>query len=189
MWLQRREVDKHHLRFLACTMDTMVLVVLCVFLWCWLAFNQESAPELSCVQVDLFGRLSHHREFRERPDLTLLFLPLPKFDSSSSLQSKRRTNFLRVFLESKKAKSFSNINFEALLLGLKLNKNCDAGFGPTAKKATQAKIKRNIKKLFSLAARPSLALFRLKRARAHLATLLCLWTSLRRKQLFPFFLK
>ena len=44
-------------------------------------------------------------------DLTLLFLPLPKFDSSSSLQSKRRTNFLRVFLESKKAKSFSNINF------------------------------------------------------------------------------
>ena len=59
MWLQRREVDKHHLRFLACTMDTMVLVVLCVFLWCWLAFNQESAPKLSCVQVDLFGRLSH----------------------------------------------------------------------------------------------------------------------------------
>ena len=32
--------------------------------------------------------------------------------------------------------------------------------------AAQAKIKRNIKKLFSLAARPSLALFRLKRARA-----------------------
>ena len=78
-------------RFLACTMDTMVLVLLVVVavfeldldntglvcvLWCWLAFNQESAPELSCVQVDLFGRLSHQEslllKFRKKLQYILL---------------------------------------------------------------------------------------------------------------------
>ena len=56
----------------------------------------------------------------ERPDLTLLFLPLPKFDSRQKpLAFQAKKNKLSkprfFFLESKKAKSFSNINFEALL--------------------------------------------------------------------------
>lgn len=63
VWLHE-EVDKHHLGLHNGHNG------LCVFLWCWLGFNQESAPELSCVQVDLFGRLSHHREFREPPTLS-----------------------------------------------------------------------------------------------------------------------
>ena len=49
--------------------------LVCV-LWCWLAFNQESAPELSCVQVDLFGRLSHQEslllKFRKKATILLV---------------------------------------------------------------------------------------------------------------------
>ncbi len=40
----------------------------------WRGFNQESAPELSCVQVDLFGRLSHQESLTTIVyTLTLLF--------------------------------------------------------------------------------------------------------------------
>ena len=89
-------------------MDTMVLVVGCVCvclqasslsspLLCWLGFNQESAPELSCVQVDLFGRLSHHREFRDREarlDFTLSSITKIRQQAEAfSLPSKEEQTF------------------------------------------------------------------------------------------------
>ena len=160
-------------------MDTMVLVVGCVCvclqasslsspLLCWLGFNQESAPELSCVQVDLFGRLSHHREFRDREarlDFTLSSITkIRQQQKPLAFQAKKnKLSKPRFFSRKQEGK----IIFKHQLWSLALKARAKnwirivmlESHTVVAKKATQAKIKRNIKKLFSLAARPSLALF------------------------------